>query len=1014
MPLQKQTVVLNMAQSANQKIDPKSLTPGSPTLVENAQFTKGNRLDKRFGYDALTLEDADAVAITDTLRGVVGTEDHLLLHAGDDVYSYSETEDNFRAVGKHIACETTIISPDETSRPLQACDSVHVGGITYYALLEMLQITPSFSAYVWVMGVDEATGEVVFNPEQAIVFENTTMKMLEFNGQAYIFYSSEVSGSARISGRKLNPDGMGSEVILFSDSSQGVSQVSGNFWDCMNMLDTWIVFGYPDDISFGNAAIRYFDGDLTEGTGNFAKHSESSSFAGEGVALSMSSSNDRFFWVGQGGSVTTIKYLIINTDGTSNTASTNIDISSSKVNTSGTVGITVYPEAFNSKEGVYILASPVLNTFSSGKGTVISHVADDGTLTKDPTAGFTPLFDVQLISKAWLYDGKAFMIFYRSAPNDSCYFFGSIVDGVLVVSSQVLYGRAPDEDSDFAIRFAGRNITEISTGVCRTALLSKDSITQMPGCVSAKFDFTSKELFTGVPYGNSVIVGGTNLHSFGGQYLRELNFWYGPRAPVLADTAMDGEITDGAHSIVLVYEFQDKNGYLHRSRPGPETSITVSEGNAGSIQVTVPTYVNSNMDIEGYYLVKIIPYRTTVGGSLYYRDDYFENWDGSPGGPATPYIHNNRADLETITIDLKRPDVSLETQAVLFTDGGEIPPTPIPPVKYLTTWGSRIWAGGSARDEAIYYSKINQTNLMPEFSELFSTAIQDKPGRTTGLVGLSDKIIMSKRGRLFYAFGGGPDNLGINGSFSNFEEIPGVSGAVNGKSMVVNRSGVNYKSDKGLYTLTPGLETQYTGAAYEDEANTDILKAVTPIDSETIRFITPTGIISYNNFFNSWSKDSSTELVPIDACLYANRFYALTASSLLRENLTKWTDDTTSYDFTVETGWISLAGLAGFQRFYKLFMVMDNFSAYSVKVSLAYDYGDYVDETTFVNSTDPRIVIYPSKQKCEAFRFKIEVTTTTGTEQSLNINFVGIVAGMKVGLPKQLPVAQRIGVTTII
>ena len=71
-----------------------------------------------------------------------------------------------------------------------------------------------------------------------------------------------------------------------------------------------------------------------------------------------------------------------------------------------------------------------------------------------------------------------------------------------------------------------------------------------------------------------------------------------------------------------------------------------------------------------------------------------------------------------------------------------------------------------------------------------------------------------------------------------------------------------------------------------------------------------------------------------------------------------------------------------------------------------------MDSTTLADTTDSRIIIYPSKQKCTAFRFKIEVAPNGGTEQSLNINSVGIVAGLKKGLPK-LQVSQRIGVTTI-
>jgi len=1156
MALQKQTVMLNLAQAGNQKIDPKSLTPGSPTVVENAQFVKGNRVDKRFGYDSLTLQEVaeenyedyfyypnndldfdsriftsldgtiavglqfvfpanqfqpfvdeliadfdfaggvfsifdlsgvhwvitaignfstspsgfnatnyanvtfrlrdsstdyctvtkDGVASTPQLlwtefaeytasaqvttfdannpngpqkvvpvavtnpKRITGTEDHLLLNAGDNVYSYSDTKDTFRNTGKFIPCETEVISPDETSRPLQGCDSIHVGGITYYALLEMLQVTPSKSAYVWVMGVDESSGEVLFNPQQAIVNEETTMKLFEFNGQAYIIYSKNVGGDCEIFGRLLSASGMGDEITLATDASQGVSNVGGNFWDVMDWKGDRIVLGYFNS-DFSNSTIRYFDEALTELTGSYAALNTPTEFWGNGFILVPSSSDDRFFAAGHGGGlgIFSFQYFIVNEDGTLNTSVKHISLVPSDLTSASVEGGSGIPEKFNGKDGVRLFVCPTMKVFTAGaanaKGVWHVHVADDQTLT----ATTKSLYDIQIISKPWVYDGKTFFVFYRNAENDSSYFLGTIVDEKLSICSQILYGRAPDETSDFFVRLTQRNITEISPGVARFAVLAKDSVTQMPGCVSAKVDFLSKELFTSVPYGNSVIVGGTNLHSFGGQYFRELNFFNTARAPILTDTAADGEITDGTHLVLIVYEFQDKNGYLHRSNPGPSSSITVSEGNAGSITVEVSNYTNSNIDIDGYYLVKIIPYRTLAGGSIFHRDDYFENWGG---GGATPYIHNN-GNFPTREIDLRRSDDELESQPFLFTGGGEVPPTPIPPVKYLSTWNGRIWAGGSARDETVFFSKLNQTNLMPEFSELFSVSVQDKPGRTTGMIGFTDKMFLAKRGRLYYSFGSGPDNTGAGGSFNPFEEIPGVSGAVNGKSIVVNHQGINYKSDKGVYTMGPGLNVAYTGAAFEDEVNEDIIKAIAPIDSETIRFVTPTGILSFNNFFNTWSKDSSTTLVPIDATLYKNQFHVLTSTKVLRENLNKWKDDETSYDVTLQTGWISFAGVAGFQRFYKMLMVMDNLTPYSVKVSIAYDYGDFEDETTFTDTTDARIIIYPSKQKCEAFRLKIEMTGTSGTEQSLNLNFIAVVAGVKKGLPKQLPVAQRIGVSTI-
>ena len=57
MALQKQTVTLNLSTGGDQKTDPKTLSPGTPTKVENAQFLKANRVDKRAGYDDIGLGD---------------------------------------------------------------------------------------------------------------------------------------------------------------------------------------------------------------------------------------------------------------------------------------------------------------------------------------------------------------------------------------------------------------------------------------------------------------------------------------------------------------------------------------------------------------------------------------------------------------------------------------------------------------------------------------------------------------------------------------------------------------------------------------------------------------------------------------------------------------------------------------------------------------------------------------------------------------------------------------------
>jgi hypothetical protein len=1167
MPLNKKTVVLNLAQMGNQKGDPKSLAPGTPTKVENAQFTKGNRIDKRFGYDPLRLlsvegqyyetyyfypnndldldfrifrqfdgnitvgiqfvfpldgtsgqnfkdeldlrldhaggvfgfhdksnvhwvitaignfglspfvsdasnytnvtfrmrdgstdyttvtkdgvpstpvdfytefdeyrASADFAVFTANnpsgveyvvpvpivnLQGVVGTPDHLLLHADDKVHSYSETLDKFEEIGPYRPAEITIDSIDETGSPLMSADCLHAGGVTYYAYLEFFDAT---SAFQFLSAVDEENGEHLFGPLNPVDFGGSgsnllaTIRLFLFNGQPYIFYS-DGGGAFRLRARKISPTGFGPEVLLASGSTNA-SAPGANSWDVLNFNDQRIVIAYS--ASTVDITTRYFDEDLVELTAPYdvKTYSTLSAFADQ-IAMSMSSSGDRFFAFASDGAPDGIEYLLIGSTANTLIAMTvlGIDVVPFQLNAGG-IGVVPNPENLDGVDGVRGYYDPNQNIYGTaqygfGKGTIRWHISDGGVLV-DPNDDYQ-FFGFEVISKPWLYDGKQFYLLYRSAENNNCYYIGSWDESSgepnLIITAQFLYGRAPDGFSIYRPVMFGTNFTEISPGVARVSVISKDSIASVPGIVSVKVDFTSKDKFSSVPYGRSMLLAGSNLHSFCGTYLRELNFFYSSRELRLAELSSGGYISEGLYSVVVVYEFTDRNGYLHRSSPSVPVSITTQAGDVNSIQYVAETYNVTNSTGSGGD-VAIIAYRTVKNGSIYYRDDYYEkSEDGAE--PANPTNQVNFAFVGSTSKNLTRSDAELESREVLFTVSGEVPPTPVPPMKYLTTWGSRIWGAGSARDEAIYFSKLNQTNLMPEFSEAFSIAVQDKSGRTTGIAGLTDKIVMSKRGRLFYSFGQGPNNLGAGPSFSKFEEISGVSGAVSGRSMVVNGAGLNYKSDKGVYTLSPGLQTVFSGAAYEDEVDEEILQAITPIDSETIRYVTASGILAYNNFFNAWSKDSSSKLQPVDACLYDNRFHVMTADSLLVENLTKWTDDTDTYDMLIETGWTSFAGIAGFQRFYKLFMVMDNLTPYTVTVSLAYDYGPYVDFTTFTDVTDSRIIIYPSKQKCEAFRMRIEVAPNGDTEQSLNINFIGIVAGVKKGLPKQLPVSQRIGVTTI-
>lgn len=1042
MALEKQLVPLNIAVSANQKVDPQSLQPGTPTLVKNVKYQKANRIDKRYGYSTITMTDTDSTAITGC-TGIIGTDNNLVLQAGDNLYDYAETLDRWRKRGIYIPCETTIKSINESSEPIYSCDSVYVGGYIYYAYIVETQ-NQGVRGNIYFLVVDATTNQVVSGPTLVndpangtadTPMQGPSVKLLEFNGAPYLFYSEY--NSDQIYGRVCGPsytDYMNTEITLVTDLA-GQPPYYLNRISLLNWNDTRIIMAYPTYTD--TVQIRYYNSSLTELTGSYALKSLTTMPCDSHVEIAISSGGNKFFVISsKTESNSNVYYAIINSDGTTDTAATSLTINADTTyfgSPSTHVYISAQPHSYNSKNGVLVYM-PLDNNpgaiYNLDWSTYTLHLAEDGTLSDRYNGGgtantdFNNYWDFIPVSKEITFNSRVYQIWQRTVADDSCMYLATIINSRPHIISQILYGRSLDSNAWLPWRRGRRNLNTISTGVFEFCSISKDSSSQVSGIVSLRFDFTNtEELFTGVPYGRSMLIAGTNLHSYDGHYLRELGFFFRPKAPTLTQGAQGSTaIADGTYSVLFVFEYTDRNGLLHRSAPGPATSITVSSG-SGQAKITckISTYSITNLTQTDYTtipLVKVIPYRTAAGGSIYYREAYFDNV-GLTFSIQDPDAYDNDPDLMYLTIDLILPDSSLTTQPVLYTDSGEIPPAPIPPVKYITTWNKRIICGGTARDESIFYSKTAQTNLAPEFTETFSIGIQELAGKTTGIVGFSDKLILAKRGRFYYSYGEGPDSTGQGGDFALFEQILGVSGAVNGKSMAVNKEGLYYKSDKGVFVLNGGLATEHIGAMYEDEADTTIIKTISPLTSETLRMLTGSGIIEHDTFFNTWSLQ--TGLTPVDAAIYDNNFYLLDNNDdIYKEDRTVFKDGSASYGMYIETGWISLASIIGFQRLYEVFIKATYKSTHTLKVSIAYDFGSYVDNVTLdpadaIDDDVYRFSIYPSTQKCQSFRLKFEEVITdgtAGTHESLQFNFIGVKVGIKKGMPRLKP-AQKVGVTAI-
>ena len=1006
MPLEKSLVPLNIFQPANQKTDAQSLAPGTLTKVENAKFNKGNRFDKTNGFSALTMTDKDATALTD-VKKIIGTQNHLLAWSGNSVYSYNRGKDLWNFVGPYYACSTDIRSVDESGGSAGFTNAVYLNGYIY-CIYEYTDTSTFSGDYETILTVYDASSfEVSFGPR--VIGTGRDPRLLVHNSKVFAFYFDEANETLKA--KELGPsltDWQGTEQSLFTDMQKEVSGSDPRSgYDVYNWSDTRIVVVYNDTTTLTTTNIRYFDDSLTELTGAYALRQ----VTGGPTTLSniyrimASSSGDRFFVIASywrtGANLT--KYFIINSDGTLNTGFTSL---TDPVDFDYISGIAIKPYNDGSNDGVKLWWSGtdiaggwieyirVLKISDGGTETVITAEASNGSL---------------VIGDPVTIDSVEYFLTYRGsdlvASNNS--FQLQCFDGSkLYTVSQVLWGRGI-----WALSM-GPTQKILSIGSNKYVCLAtvRDTSDSPNGVVLIEFDFSTDNLFNGIQIGQSCLISGTNPHIFDGSLIKELGFFQQPLSPTISQST-GGFLADGVYQLVLVPEYKDRNGLVQRGFSSPIRTLTISGGSGNASINVVVKYMNATNlpvgdDIESF--IRLIPYLTEAGGSIFYRVE---------GAYTTNEYFINDPMSITTTWNL---DSVLGNEPILYTDSGEIEPTPIPPLKYLTVWNNRLWGSGEPENKLVFYSKLTQNDIAPELTESLAISIQDIPSSVTGIKGFQDKIVLVCRDRIYYSYGAGPDNTGQGGDFAQFEQVLGITGAINNDSIAINSQGLWLKSDKGIYLLNAGLSVEYAGAVFEDDTNTSILKALVDVKKDVVHFITASGIVQLDYFFNNWSK--STGITFQDGCIYNNDLYILDDSDqVYRYDTSVYKIDTTSYGMLIESGWINFAQLVGFQRFYRLFIKATYKSSHSLKVSLAYDYSStYLDSVTIdpTDATDDdvyRFIVYPTKQKCQSFRIKIEeiiTDGTSGTHESLQLNFIGVQVGLKRGLPK-IKDAQKVGVTNV-
>ena len=483
--------------------------------------------------------------------------------------------------------------------------------------------------------------------------------------------------------------------------------------------------------------------------------------------------------------------------------------------------------------------------------------------------------------------------------------------------------------------------------------------------------------------------------------------------------------------IDIVQRFVDNKGAVHRSAPSVRMyaeGLEVSSIGSINVYATSPlsastrdrfyvseTYIG--VGVSSPQLASAITTQTNTSGTVVKS----ENRDKiRSGGPTDGFR------------------VVVRSTEATYTEGGVLPADPFPSYRDIAVGADRIMVISDTEGGTIFYSKLFEANIYPEFSA--SLVIELGQNKSLKAIApLDEKFIVFERDRITVISNNGPDNTGGNGDFF-VDELQNTVGCEDPESVVQTPDGVMFYSPQTqtFQMVTRDLQIVEIGQPVEDltkdmQINAAILlpgrrevrffvdsnnsgefgptpnsDAGTPARPARPRYKNVRGNVPclvYSYEYKAWSVHRMFDAIAVDATVWNDKPAYITALWVPRHETT-W-DDTdllvnrTGIDqgLLIRTPWIRTENLQSFGRFTEIACVGkylsswtknsdDELAAGDVQVTLRYDYQGYQpNETSFrfrANDGDlgtevadrMQFSVFPGQPKCQAIQIEIEEIQT--------------------------------------
>jgi len=488
----------------------------------------------------------------------------------------------------------------------------------------------------------------------------------------------------------------------------------------------------------------------------------------------------------------------------------------------------------------------------------------------------------------------------------------------------------------------------------------------------------------------------------------------------------DSLTNTNAYAYQVIYSWMDAQGNIHRSNTSlPIFVTTTGAGSTGAITLNFPS-LRSTLKT----LVKIDIFRWSVAQQAYFQVTSI----------TSPTMNTTTADSISYVDTLA--DTSIVGNAPLYTGGNVLGDDAAPATNLLALFDSRLWLVDAEDPNLLWFSKEVDVGSPVELSENLTKWIsptlgaQGNTGNISMMAPMDDKMILFKANAAIYFFNGlGPDLTGAQNQYSQPIFVAATVSCTN-PNVALIPSGLVFQSDKGIWRLGRNLMTDYLGASVEDYNSQTVQAALTIPGTNQVRFNMSGGQqLMYDYFEEQWGVFQGVKAG--SSVLFQSLQTSIdTYGRVFQENPGSYLDGANPVLMSFTTGWITPAGLQGYQRAYWAFLLGQYLSPHKLTVGIAYDYNPSIAQQVTIAPDNyvpnwggdskwgsgtawggpgnlEQWQINFKQQTCEAFQLTVnelfDSTKGQAAGAGLTLSGLDLVVGLSKKYPKKLPATRMTG-----